>query len=344
MRVLLDATYAARAPYSGAGVYTQQLRRALSGVGVEAASVSNPRRRPPAEGGLGSVRNLLGDFWWASVELPRLGRLRQADVIHHLLPARTRRARVPQVITVHDLAFERLPTCFDRRFRLYAHIAHRAAARAADAVICVSETTAADVRELWGVDPDRIVVARHGPGQPLTNTQEKLADPEHFLYVGDAEPRKNVPTLLAAYRRYRELVAEPLPLVLAGSASSTAPEVVVDRNPAPSRLAELYATAAALIQPSLYEGFGLTALEAMSVGAPVIASDIPGLRETCGEAARYFDPLDTEALATAMEELSGGGEPRVQFRERGVRRAAEFSWEGSARAHVAAYSLALGNR
>jgi glycosyltransferase involved in cell wall biosynthesis len=211
-------------------------------------------------------------------------------------------------------------------------------------LICVSETTAEDVRELWGVDPDRIVVARHGPGQPLTHTREKLADPEHFLYVGDAEPRKNVPTLLAAYRRYRELVAEPLPLVLAGSASSTAPEVVVDRNPAPSRLAELYATAAALIQPSLYEGFGLTALEAMSVGAPVIASDIPGLRETCGEAARYFDPLDTEALATAMEELSGGGEPRVQFRERGVRRAAEFSWEGSARAHVAAYSLALGNR
>jgi glycosyltransferase involved in cell wall biosynthesis len=344
MRVLLDATYAARAPYSGTGVYTQQLRRALSGVGVEPAPVSDPRRRPPAGGGLGSVRNLIADVWWGSVELPRLAALREADVIHHPLPARARRARVPQVITVHDLAFERLPACFDRRFRLYAHRAHRAAARAADAVICVSETTAADVRELWRVDPDRIVVARHGPGQPLPRTQAEPEDPEHFLYVGDAEPRKNVATLLAAYRRYRELVADPLPLVLAGSASSAAPGVIVDRDPTPDRLAELYARAAALIQPSLYEGFGLTAVEAMGAGAPVIASDIPGLRETCGEAARYFDPLDTDALAAAMAELGDGREPRAELCERGVRRAAEFSWESSARAHEAAYSLALGSR
>ncbi len=341
----MDATYAVRAPYSGTGIYVDRVADAISRLpGVELEMVANHRRRPPAGGGPGSFRNLLSDRWWTSVELPHVARRMRADLVHHPLPARTPRPPVPQVITVHDLAFERLPEQFDRAFRAYAHRSHRGAARAANAVICVSETTAADVRELWGVAPERVVVAPHGPGQQIAALPREAGAGEHFLYVGDAQPRKNLPTLIAAYRRYRELATDPLPLVLVGSAAAEAPGVVVVSRPDQDQLSELYGRAAALIQPSLYEGFGLTALEAMSAGTPVIVAETAGLREICANAARYIDPRDPGSLAEAMLQLANQPRMRVELAERGLHRAAEFSWAGCARAHVDAYSLALSSR
>jgi glycosyltransferase involved in cell wall biosynthesis len=338
MRVLLDASYAARAPYSGTAVYVDRLTDALVRLGkLDVEVVANRRRRRAAGGGLGSVRNLTTDRWWTGVELPRLATRMAADVIHHPLPALAQAARVPQVITVHDLAFEHLPDQFDRAFRLYAHRTHRAAARAAGAVICVSQTTASDVQELWGVTAGRIVVAPHGPGQEIVSGERAR---EHFLYVGDEEPRKNLPTLLAAYRSYRERVPRPLSLVLAGSASAYDPGVTVERCPSRARLGELYAGAIALVAPSLYEGFGLTVLEAMSAGTPVLAALSPGLLEVCADAARYADPRDPASFADAMVQISEEPQLGAQLSELGRRRAARFSWSDCARAHVAAYSLA----
>jgi glycosyltransferase involved in cell wall biosynthesis len=333
--VLLDTTYAARAPHSGTAVYLNAIRDALDA--VELIPASNPARRPPAGGGAGSVLNLLADLRFAALQLPRLARDSRAALIHHPLPAYTPRAPVPQVVTVHDLAFERLPACFDRGFRTYAHLAHRAAARRAAAVICVSQTTAADVRELWGVAPERIVVAPHGPGQELPPVARRA--PKHFLYVGDDEPRKNLATLLAAYRSYRETARKPLELVLAGSAASEAAGVRVVSRPTPATLAELYAAAVALVHPSLYEGFGMTALEAMRAGVPVIGT--LAIEEVCGDAARYADPASARELATAMAEVAASPDIQAQMAERGRTQAAKFSWAVCARVHVDAYSLAL---
>jgi glycosyltransferase involved in cell wall biosynthesis len=339
MRVLLDTTYARRAPFSGTAVYLERLAGALDATGeVEVIDVADERRRPAAGGGLGSVRNLLRDAWWAEVELPRLASRAEADVIHHPLPARARRAPVPQVVTVMDLSFERLPECFDRRFRAYAGKAHRAAALSSGAVICISHTTAADARELWDVPEERIVVAPLGPGQDVA--RDAGAERGHLLYVGDDEPRKNVPVMLEAYRRYRQQDPDPLPLVLAGSASGDGPGVAVERHPRRERLAELYGGAAALVHPSLYEGFGLTALEAMSAGVPVVAGRSPGIEEVCGDAARYADPRDPAALAAAIAEVVDSPELRRELAERGRRRAERYSWERCARAHATAYSLA----
>jgi glycosyltransferase involved in cell wall biosynthesis len=325
MRVLIDTTYARRAPHSGTAVYLDRLTEEL---GEDAVPVWDGRRAAPAGGGFGSWRNLLSDRWWEEVELPRLARAHGAAVIHHPLPARTRRPRGARVvITVHDLAFERLPEMFDPRFRRYAHRAHCAAARGADAVICVSETTARDVRELWGVPAERIVVALHGPGQALP-VLPRTARPEHFLYVGDAEPRKDLVTLLAAHERYRSQVTEPLPLVCAGAAGETV---------GPERLAELYAGAAALVHPSLYEGFGMTLLEAMRAGVPVIAARAPAAVEVCGDAGLWCEPRSVDQFADAMATIGGGAE----LAARGRARVAGFSWGASARAHLAAYSLAL---
>jgi glycosyltransferase involved in cell wall biosynthesis len=339
VQVLLDATYAERAPYSGTAIYIAEVTEALSRLDeIQLEPVVNPRRGAPAGGGLGSVRNLLADRWWTSVELPRLAGKARADLIHHPLPAFARWTSIPQVVTVHDLAFERLPNAFDARFRRYAKAMHGGAARAAAAVIAVSESTALEARVLWGVDPERVVVALHGPGQQLEIARQ---NPTHFLYVGDDEPRENLGTLLAAYGSYRRRAANPYELVLAGSVTATGEGVRAERSPDPQRLAELYGSSVALVHPSLYEGFGLTALEAMDVGVPVLASDIRALRETCGGAALYESPEDAGRFALAMERLATQPRLREDLTERGHRRASQFSWERSAQAHLEAYRLAL---
>ncbi len=339
MRVLLDTTYALRAPYSGTAVYLAAIEQALNSGGlVEVIPAANRRRRLPAGGGLGSVRNLLVDQWWATSELPRRARKLGVDVIHHALPALAPGASAAQVITVHDLAFELLPDRFDRGFRTYAHLAHRAAARRAGAVICVSQTTATDVREVWGVQAERIVVAPHGPGQGLAVNRHRA--PTHFLYVGDDEPRKDLGTLLASYSRYREHERSPLGLVLAGSVEATGRGVSVEQGPSPGRLAELYAGAAALVHTSLYEGFGLTLVEAMRAGVPVIAARVAGAVEVCGDAALYAQPRDAASFARAMAEIADQPRLQAELAERGQERAERFSWDDCARAHVEAYSLA----
>lgn len=322
MRVLLDMTFARRGP-SGTGVYLAQLAPALRSLGVEVVEAVNDRRGPPGGGIAQSMRNLAEDRWWTGVELPRLAREARADVLHHPLPAHAPTAPCAQVVTVHDLAFERLPWAFDAHYRAWAHRAHRAAARQAAAVVCPSAATALDVRSRWAVPAERIVVAAHGPGQELV---VERGEPRHFLYVGDDEPRKNLAVLRVA------AATAPLPLVIAGSAAE---------GSAPADLAALHAEAAALVHPSLHEGFGLTVLEAMAAGTPVIAGRVPGVAELCGDAALLVDPRDPAALAEAMRRVATDAGLRADLSARGRERAAAFSWERSARAHLDAYGSAL---
>ncbi len=243
-------------------------------------------------------------------------------------------------MTIHDLAFERLPEHFAPGFRRYTSLTHRRAARAADAVICVSQTTRTDAVARWGIDPAKAVVALHGPGQQPRLVAAVRA--EHFLYIGDDEPRKNLAVLLDAHARYRVATRQhggvPLELVLAGRASAEQEGVRCEPEPL---LAGLLNGTAALVHPSLHEGFGLTPVEAMFAGVPVIAARSPGLTEIVGDAAYLFDPLDAGELAIALHRLASDPGLRADLARRGRERAADFSWQASARAHIAAYTLAL---
>ncbi len=322
MRVLLDTTFARRGP-SGTGVYIERLAAALAGEGVDVVAAWNPRRRAPGSGSARSAVNLVGDEWWTTVELPRAARAASADVIHHPLPAHAWGAGRPQVVTVHDLAFVERPELFDGRYAAWAARAHRLAARRADAVICVSQATRRAALARWGVDG---LVAHHGPGQAPA-TPPVRGRGRHYLYVGDDEPRKDLGTLRAAHAR----LAAPAPLRIAGAAGESV---------SAAGLAALHAEAIALVHPARHEGFGLTVLEAMAMGTPVIAARCPAVEEVGGPAIRYFDPGDAAGLAAEMGLLAADSAAREALGAAGRERARAFSWRESARRHIEAYTLA----
>ncbi len=339
MRVLLDTSYARRGP-SGVGVYAVRLLEALregGEVDVVEASRSGPRPRG-AGNPLRSAANAARDRAWLHGGLPRAARAAGADVVHHPLPVLSRGLGLPQVATLHDAAFAAHPEGYGRAWRLTDGRLHARAVRLADAVVCVSDTTRGEAVALLGAPPERLVVAHHGPGQRLPEA-ERPERPQHFLYVGDAEPRKEVPLLLDAYAAYRAAAEHPLDLVLAGRAAALAggDGVRGDAEPSPARLAELLAGAAALAHPSRHEGFGLTLLEAMRAGVPVVAVSNAGVREIAAEAALL---TDAQGLSDALARVAGDTDLRERLGRAGAERAAAFSWEESARRHVEAYTLA----
>jgi glycosyltransferase involved in cell wall biosynthesis len=342
VRVLIDTTFAARGR-SGTAVYVEELVRALRARGqVELVEARQRRRLRPGRAGrrrnpLRSAVNALLDLGWERAGLPRAARRAGAEVIHHPLPARSPAGSLAQVVTVHDVAFERFPAQFDPVWRALARRKHRAAVRAAATVVCVSEGTADDAVELLGARRDRVVVAHHGPGQGLRSGERRE---EHLLYVGSDEPRKDVAGLLAAYADYRAHADDPLELVLAGEAAWRAGEPGVRGVAAPGadQLADLMLGALALVHPSPHEGFGLTLLEAMGAGVPVLAVRTRSAEEICGGAALLVERAE---LAHALATLQSDRGLRERLAAQGLERAAAFSWETSARRHEEAYRLAL---
>lgn len=364
MRVAIDTSYAARG-VSGTGVYIEQLIPALEADGIEVVRLrQHVRGRRGAANRLRSAANAGLDLLWTRELLPKAAERAKADVLHHPLPAWSP-TRIAQVITVHDVAFAKRPDDFDPTWRRLALRTHRRAAERAQAILAVSSTTARDATAYLRAPVERLFIAPHGPGQTLTAPGQRT--PGHFLYVGDAEPRKNLDGLLAAYDRYLGQGGRA-PLVVVGAAARSLGggpgrgtdalgegriDGVADADPLggggvhgiagadAGRLADLHAAAIALVHPSRDEGFGLTVLEAMSVGTPVIAVRNAAIEELAGEAALI---VDDSALAEAMQRIEA--DPRLQqtMSLAGRRRAAEFSWRKSAQLHVQAYTLARDSR
>jgi len=269
----------------------------------------------------------------------------------------------PAVVTIHDLIHVKHPGFFPFGAALYARAIAGAAARRARLVIADSQAARDDIVALLGVDPGRVRVVPLGvspgyappPGAEVEAFRRAAGLPAGYvLYVGARKRHKNVGVVLEALARLGD--AAP-PLVLAGPPWS--PDDPLARAARglgidgavrfsgdlhdDAAMARLYAGASMLVQPSLIEGFGLPPLEAMACGVPVIASDIPALRETLEGAAVLVPPAEPDAWAAAIAAQAADGARREAFAAAGIARAARYTWAETAARTRAVYEEALAS-
>jgi glycosyltransferase involved in cell wall biosynthesis len=265
---------------------------------------------------------------------PIRGRLTGLDAVHFPLSVMIPRVeRPPAVASVLDLQHEELPEFFSRSERAYRKLVYGWTVRTSRLVITISEHAARVLSERLGVPAEKLRPIHLGIDHERFGPGDEEREP-FLLYPALGWPHKNHARLFDAFALLRRTHRE-LELVLTGYTGPT-PEGVraLGRVPA-DELARLYRTAAALVFPSLYEGFGQPPLEAMACGCPVAASNVTSLPEVCGDAARLFNPRSAEAIAVAVEDVLAHPD---EWRRKGFDRAAAFTWEATARAHDDVYA------
>ncbi|MCB0164092.1 MAG: glycosyltransferase family 4 protein [Anaerolineae bacterium] len=288
-------------------------------------------------------------------EISRLG----LDLLHSpdFIPPFRRNCK--SVITIHDLAFLLYPHFLTKESAHYYGQIDQAW-RKTDHIIAVSEATKRDSIRMLGV-PEKKITVIHEAANPIyrqlppRQVQEHLQQKYNFghnyiLFVSTIEPRKNLPGLLQAYRRLRDEYKRQELLVLAGANGWLWEEVYETVNKlhledhvvflgrvSSQDLVYLYNGACMLVHPSFYEGFGLTTLEAMMCGTPVIASNTSALPEIVGDAAVLVDPHDIDGLTVSMWRLLTDKEQKQLYIHKGLKRAKKFSWEKAARRTLEIY-------
>ena len=241
--------------------------------------------------------------------------------------------RPPAVTTIHDLQHELYPAFFSRAEIAYRRAVYGWTVKRSRLLIAISEHARSTLLERYDLLPDRVRTIHLGLDHSRLTPDGHEREP-FLLYPANRWPHKNHARLFDAFALVRRERPE-LRLVLTGQGHERArlPEGVESRgHVSADELLDLYRSAACLVFPSLYEGFGLPPLEAMACGCPVAASNATSLPEVCGDAAEYFDPLSTEDMAAAIVRALDS-----RLVERGLAHAAGFTWDACARAHDAVY-------
>jgi glycosyltransferase involved in cell wall biosynthesis len=361
MRVAVTVEQSWHVVPGGIATSTIAMLRALARRGdLDLVGISARHRAPPLPGFIPPVpvrrsrlpRRALYESWqW--FRRPLVERVTgHVNVVHdagYVVPP----TRAPLVATIHDLLFLRFPDHYTWHSREVLRRGLDLARRDATLVICPSRATIAACEEA-GINADRLRLVPWGVEVRTLNASEAAAvrkrygiERPYLLFCGTREPRKNLPRLLEAVRRLDNRDVE---LVLAGPAGWKGD--VTDGSDGvggrvrtlgfvpPEELGALYEGAELVVYPSLAEGFGLPVLEAMAHGAPVVTSAGSATEEVAGEAALLVDPLDTDAIASAIDRILDDSALAMSLREAARARATTFTWDRTADRVAAVYAEA----
>ena len=355
VKILFDAREAAR-NITGIGTYVRNLVReilALENPQVLCRCIPDSLEPPPPRGvrplALQGI-NLLRNLTWKQTYLPLKARAERADILVCMDPVGPLLAgRIPTALIIYDLIFLTTGAQSDVWTRYWRVMVPRCA-RKADLIFTLSRSSKAEIENRLGVPAEKIVVFRTGVAghfRPLEGSaaereklRKRLGLPQaYILTVGAHDPRRNVKTLLAAYRKLRAQGPVEQKLVVVGPKTACFREmwettrslgleedvlyldyVPNEELPAYYGLADLY------VYPSSEEGLGLTPLEAMACGCPVVTSRASSLPEVVGDAAVLVDPTDPDELAAAVDRILSTPDLRRSLIEKGLERARDFSW------------------
>ncbi len=300
-----------------------------------------------------STQHYLQQVWEHTI-LPLKGRKSDllfcpANIAPLYLPANTR-----LVLTLHDVAFKRFPQSFSPMFRIYYSLLVPKNIDRADRIITISEASKKEIIRFYPEAEEKLTVIPLGIHEKY-RVLPKIQKRKQILYVGSINERKNVTGVIEAFERLPE--AQHYTLVIVGNffgnfSLSEKSEKVLERAAANKNivfkkglddeaLIREYNEASCFVFPSFYEGFGLPPLEAMACGTPVITSNVSSMPEVCGDAAIYCDPYNVDDIAEKIRIVLQNRLLQAQMREKGLTRAAGFSWEKSAKAHLNLFEKVL---
>lgn len=304
------------------------------------------------------------DIRWHTVEeqlrFPAILNRENLDLVHFPYFSVPIFYKRPFIVTIHDLILHHFPTgeattlplsFYQLKLLGYKFVISQAAKKAKK-IITVSNATKKEIIRHLGVDEDKVIVTYEGMDYRVKRTIPYTLIPNpYFLYVGNAYPHKNLERLLEAFKKTYNLKPKTYNLVFVGKEDyfykrlkekvkkmGLVKNVIFYGEAHDEELSALYKNAKALVLPSLMEGFGLPAVEAMANKCLVVCSEIPALREVCGEAAIYFNPYDVNDIRNKMEVIYSNDLDRYSENvERGLKRVKIFSWQEMAKQTLKIY-------
>ncbi len=367
-------------PATGSGQYMLHLLQALSEIDKnneyvllgpqpigENKETAFPYQVRPVPG-LAASNDNIEKLVWEQITGPAAARKAGVDLFHVPYFAPPLLPRTPTVVTIHDVIPMRLPAYQpDARVKAYMSLISRASHRAT-MIITVSQHAKRDIVEVLQLPEERIRVIYEAAGdeyKPVTDPQVLARARQRYglnesyvFYLGGLDQRKNVSQLVRAFAEvYRQMGDPRLQLLIAGNPDKQKGPLFPDPRPVAADLGmtgqiiyrfieeedkpAIYSGASLFVFPSLYEGFGLDPLEAMSCGTAVVCSNRSSLPEVVGDAAITLDPEDLRALIDAMRRVLSDSELRADLQARSLQRAAQFSWHKTATQTLAVYEETL---
>lgn len=362
LKLRIDLGPAAKAEVSGVGQYTKRLAEALNtneDVEITGFYFDWQQRHPEPQ----------VDIKHASINFPQriyaklhqLGFRRAFDrkmdpvdatIFPNFVTWPTKKSTL-RITTIHDLTYRFFPKTVEKKNLVYLKKVVPQTIKKADLILTVSDTVKQEIMQEFNITNDRILTLPVPPNQTFLSFKPnkeslapslKITTKYFLLFVGNFEPRKNLTTLVKAYLTLPDKVREECSLVIAGAKGwenndtqnlvdesiDNGENIIQTGSLEQKQIAQLMSEATALVMPSVYEGYGMPVTEAMAVKTPVIASDIPVLHESSGEAALFFDPNSPEDLAKKIAQLVCQPELRIRLVQAGTEHLKTLSWQNNA--------------